>query len=181
VYLLIFQGGTAAGSALWGMMAARTGLSVALLGAALGLLGGLGARVRYRLVVEDDKDLTPSLHWLKPLVAQSPSLEDGPGLVMVEYDIDPMQADRFLQAMDAVRLERQRDGAMRWGLFSDAAAPSRYVETFLMESWVEHLRQHERVTGADQAAQERAHTFHRGPTPPLVSHLLSAPVVRGAA
>jgi len=106
VYLLVFQGGTAAGSAFWGMVAERVGLSVALLGAAFGLLSGLGALVRYRLIVEDDRDLTPSLHWPEPIVTHPPPLEDGPVLVMIEYDIDPVQADAFLQAMDAVRLER---------------------------------------------------------------------------
>jgi hypothetical protein len=154
---------------------------VALLGAALGLLGGLVAMVRYRLVMGDDVDLTPSLHWSEPPVARPPQPEDGPVLVMVEYQIDPVRADEFVRAMDTVRLERRRDGAMRWGLFNDAAAPSRYVETFLVESWVEHMRQHERVTGADRVAQERAHAFHRGPTPPLVSHLLSAHAGRGVA
>jgi len=181
VYLLIFQGGTAAGSTLWGTVAARAGLSMSLLGAAVGLLGGLVARVRYRLVRGDDVDLVPSLHWPEPTVARTLHPEDGPVLVMIEYHIDPMRADEFAVAMDAVRLERRRDGAMRWGLFSDAADPSRYVETFLVESWVEHMRQHQRVTGADRAAQERAHTFHLGPAPPVVSHLLSAPIVRGAS
>ncbi len=180
-YLLIFQGGTAAGSALWGTVAARTGLSVALLGAAVGLLGGLVAMVRYRLVLGDDVDLRPSLHWPEPTVARTLRPEDGPVLVMIEYHIDPVRADEFAVAMDAVRLGRRRDGAMRWGLFSDAADPSRYVETFLVESWVEHMRQHERVTGTDRAAQERAHSFHLGPTPPVVSHLLSAYAVGGAS
>ena len=178
VYLLVFQGGIAAGSALWGTVAARAGLSMALLGAAVGLLGGLLAMVRYRLVTGDAVDLTPSLHWPEPIVTRTLQPEDGPVLVMVEYQIDPVQAEAFVRAMDAVRLERRRDGAMRWGLFSDAAAPSRYVETFLVESWVEHLRQHARVTMGDRAVQERAQAFHIGTTPPVVSHLLSAYAAR---
>jgi hypothetical protein len=80
--------------------------------------------------------------------------------------------------MHAVRLERLRDGALRWELFHDPADPSRYVETFLVESWVEHLRHHERVTLADREAEARARDLHRGPTPVAVSHLVS---VRGAA
>ena len=100
-------------------------------------------------------DLRPSLHWPEPTVARTLRPEDGPVLVMIEYHIDPVRADEFAVAMDAVRLGRRRDGAMRWGLFSDAADPSRYVETFLVESWVEHMRQHERVTGTDRAAQEQ--------------------------
>ncbi|HKA53646.1 MAG TPA: MFS transporter [Candidatus Binatia bacterium] len=173
-YLLVFQGGTAAGSALWGTVAARTGLSVALLGAALGLLGGLVVMVRYRLVSSEDGDLRPSLHWPEPTVARPLQPDEGPVLVTVEYHIDPLRAGEFVRAMEALRLARRRDGAMRWGLFNDTADPRRYVETFLVASWVAHLRQHERVTGADRAAQERVHSFHVGPTPPMVSHLLAA-------
>jgi hypothetical protein len=36
----------------------------------------------------------------------------------------------------------------------DAADEGRLVETFLLESWLEHLRQHERVTNVDRLAQE---------------------------
>jgi hypothetical protein len=147
---------------------------VALLGAALGLLGGLVVMVRYRLVSGEDGDLRPSLHWPEPTVARPLQPDEGPVLVTVEYHIDPGRADEFVQAMEAMRLARRRDGAMRWGLFNDTADPRRYVETFLVASWVEHLRQHERVTGVDRAAQERVHSFHVGPTPPVVSHLLAA-------
>lgn len=49
-------------------------------------------------------------------------------------------------AMQGLRRQRMRTGAFQWGLYSDAADPSRYVETFLNESWAEHLRQHGRVT-----------------------------------
>ena len=34
------------------------------------------------------------------------------------------------------------------------------VETFLVESWMEHLRQHERVTEADRVLQNAVHRFH---------------------
>jgi hypothetical protein len=63
---------------------------------------------------------------------------------------------------------------MRWGLFVDVAEPHRYVETFLVESWAEHLRQHERVTAADRSIEESARSFHRGDVPPRVSHLIAA-------
>jgi hypothetical protein len=39
--------------------------------------------------------------------------------------------------------------------------------------WVEHLRQHERVTEADRIVQERLRAFHRPDTPPVVSHLVA--------
>jgi hypothetical protein len=84
-----------------------------------------------------------------------------------------VHAGDFVQAMADVRLERLRDGALRWELFHDPADLSRYVETFLVESWVEHLRQHERVTLTDREAEARVRALHRGPTPVAVSHLVA--------
>jgi predicted MFS family arabinose efflux permease len=173
VYLLVFQGGMAAGSVLWGAVAARLGIPVALIAAGAGLLLGLLAAKRYRLVSGEALDLTPSLHWPQPTVIVEPSAEHGPVLVVVEYHIDPAQAADFARAMQEVRLERLRDGAMRWDLFQDPADPQRYVETVLVESWVEHLRQHERVTLADRGAEARARALHIGPTPPTVLHLIA--------
>lgn len=65
-------------------------------------------------------------------------------------------------------------GAIQWGVFRDSADPSRYVEIFLVESWVEHLRQHERGTVADQAVEGQIRAFHLGDTPPQVSHFIYA-------
>jgi hypothetical protein len=75
--------------------------------------------------------------------------------------------------MRSLHLVRRRDGAIRWGLFSDTADPGRCLETFVVESWAEHLRQHERFTMADRLAEEQVRTFHIGDGPPKVSHLIS--------
>ena len=32
-------------------------------------------------------------------------------------------------------------------------SPGRYLESFVVESWLEHLRQHERITAADREVQ----------------------------
>jgi hypothetical protein len=75
--------------------------------------------------------------------------------------------------MQDVKRILRRDGAMRWGLFTDTARPGRYLETFLVESWADHMRQHARVTNEDRAAQERTRSFHLGDTPPVVTHLVA--------
>jgi quinol monooxygenase YgiN len=144
-----------------------------LLMAGAGLFLGLLAATRYRLAEGARLDLTPSFHWPQPAVTIEPPAEHGPILVTVEYRIDPVHAGDFVQAMREVRLERLRDGALRWELFQDPADPPHYVETFLVESWVEHLRQHERVTLSDREAEVRARALHRGPTPVAVSHLVA--------
>lgn len=173
VYLLVFMGGLAAGSAVWGFVAARVGVSAALLLAAVGLLIGLVASWRYRLVAEENLSLTPSMHWPEPIVLIDPRLEEGPAVTYVEYRIDPKRADDFLEAMKEMRRIRQRDGAIRWNLLRDAADPQRYIETFVTESWGEHLRQHERVTAEDREAEQRAQAFHLGSESPRVTHLIA--------
>jgi len=100
--------------------------------------------------------------------------EAGPVLVEVEYFIESERAQDFIKAMDDVRRERLRDGAMRWGLFTDSANPNRFVETFLLESWVEHMRQHERITKSDRMAEELARAFHIGAGTPKIVHLIHA-------
>ncbi|MDQ3828882.1 MAG: MFS transporter, partial [Candidatus Tectomicrobia bacterium] len=173
MYAFVFMGGLAAGSALWGVVAARFGISAALACATLGLVVGLTVMTRYRLGIGEALDLTPSKHWPEPAVVIAPQPEEGPVLVLVEYRIDPRRAHEFALAMRDVRLERLRDGASHWGLFRDPANPVRYVEAFTVASWVEHLRQHERVTMADRAAEARAYAFHIGETPLVISHLVA--------
>ena len=95
-------------------------------------------------------------------------------LVLIEYRIAPEQAHEFARAMRALRLVRLRDGAIRWGLFGDTADLGRYIETFVVESWAEHLRQHERMTVGDREVRNQATAFHIGDTPPSVSHFISA-------
>jgi len=60
-------------------------------------------------------------------------------------------------------------------VYGDVADPARYLETFPVESWTEHLRQHERVMVSDREVQSRVNTFHTGKGPPVVSHLLARP------
>ena len=94
-------------------------------------------------------------------------------MVNVRYRVDPAHVADFSAAMRGIRRLRKRDGAMQWGLFVDSADPQLHTEVFLVKSWIEHLRQHERVTHADQDVQERARAFHLGPEPPVVEHLIA--------
>ena len=49
-----------------------------------------------------------------------------------------------------------------WELFNDIDDPGRMVECFMVESWIEHLRQHEQVTVADRDVIEKTRAFHLG-------------------
>jgi hypothetical protein len=88
-----------------------------------------------------------------------PELDEGPVLVTVEYRVPRERAGEFLEAIHHYGRIRRRDGAFRWGIYRDLEDPGRYVETFLVNSWAEHLRQHERTTVADQEAEQRVQSF----------------------
>jgi predicted MFS family arabinose efflux permease/quinol monooxygenase YgiN len=173
VYLLVFMGGLAAGSAVWGFVAARAGVSAALILAAIGLVVGPLATWRFRLVGNKNLSLAPSMHWPEPVMMIDTEASEGPAITLVEYRIDPKTAEEFLQAMKEMRRIRQRDGAIRWNLLRDTADPQRYIESFVTESWADHLRQHERVTAENREVEQRAQAFHLGPEPPKITHLIA--------
>jgi MFS family permease len=173
-YLLVFQGTLAASSLVWGFVAERVGDPLALSVAAVGLLLGLGTTWRWRLDTTERADLTP-MHLLpNPELEDAPGLEEGPVLVTAEYRVEPNSAGEFVLAMRELSRVRLRDGAMRWGLFRDPAQPGRYLESFVVESWAEHLRQVERATFADRAIDERARSFLVEGDQPTVTHLVAA-------
>jgi MFS family permease len=155
IYVTVFFGALTLGSVVWGEIAALVGLPVAHVAAAAGAALGIPLTWRAKLQTGASLDLTPSMHWPTPVVAADLEPHAGPVMVLVEYNIAAGDRDAFLEALEALAAERRRDGAYAWGIFEDTAAPGRLVETFLVESWIEHLRQHERVTKADRALQER--------------------------
>lgn len=172
VYLLVLFGGLALGSALWGAGAESVGVprTFELAGAAVA-----ASRLfvwKLRLPDGDAPDLSPAPRWPDPQLATSFETERRPVLVTVEYEIDPADSETFARRMRALGRIRLRDGALRWGLWADAAQPGRYLESFVVASWLEHLRQHERTTAADREVQALARAFHRGAEPPRVTHFL---------
>jgi MFS family permease len=172
-FWVVFMGGMAVGSALWGQIASWIGIPETLTVAAIGALVGIGATWQYRIGLHDVADLTPSMHWATPMMADDLEMDRGPVMVMVEYQIDPARTHEFTPIMQQMRRIRRRDGAFMWELFNDIEDPARFVECFMVESWLEHLRQHERVTVADRDVSEKARAFHIGGEPPKVTHLVA--------
>jgi hypothetical protein len=171
--MLVSQGAMAAGSLVWGVIAARAGVETALLWTGVGTLAcaSLGLVVR---MPDATADVSPWNHWRMPTVGHdehSSGLHGGPVLVSVEYVVDPSQAKAFVEAMHAFGRVRRRDGASRWGLYRDVEHEDHYLETFVVSSWAEHQRQHERLTRADAELEERLRPLLRGS--PSVRHLIA--------
>jgi MFS family permease len=171
VFILVFQGGMAAGSALWGTIGQHAGVPTALLWAGLGAIATTGLGLLWRLP-DTTMDVTPWNHWRMPVIADGLELgpESGPVLVTVEYLVDRDHASDFLKAMHRYERVRRRDGASRWGIYRDTEHPDQFVETFIVGSWAEHLRQHERITRADRALEERISSYTL--KEPKVRHLI---------
>jgi MFS family permease len=174
--LFVIQGGMAFGALGWGWVATHAGVQTALLASAGGLVVGLLVVSRFPLAATEGLDLRPAPSMPDPVVAEGVDPDDGPVLVTVEYRVDPSRAEEFGAAMRGLSRIRRRDGAELWGLFRDASDPSRFVETFTVDSWAEHLRQHARMTVSDRELREVVRSFHEGPEPPVVTHLLAAPL-----
>jgi MFS family permease len=170
---LVFQGAIAAGSAAWGAVAARLGIGTTLLYAGAGTVS-MTALAFFLPLPDETVDLTSWNHWRLPPVQSfaMPTADDfGPVLVTVEYEVAPQEAADFLKAARQYRRIRRRDGAQRWGIFRDMENAHRYVETFIVGSWAEHLRQHERFTRADRETEERVLRYVK--SEPKVHHLIS--------
>jgi MFS family permease len=181
-YLMTFQGGMALGSVTWGAIAERSSTRVALLCAAAGMAAALPFVQRIHILKGALPDLTP-YRWKRPVpdLAAMPGPDDGPVRISVDYHIPIARYAEFVQAVHALKGARLRDGAVRWGIYRDAADPEHLNETFIMESWLDYLRSRERTTEADRAIRDRVWALHVGDAPPKVSHQVWAREINEAA
>ena len=164
VYQLIFMGGQALGSVVWGVLAGATNSVTSLLvSAALLLVCGLSS-IWWPLHARTGAlDLTPSSHWPEPSLVFEPEPLDGPVLVLTSYRVDPQDEEAFLAAMAVLGRSRQRTGASQWRLFRSVEQESTFVETFVVRSWGEHMHQHHtRLTGQDLLIEQNVEQYIEG-------------------
>ncbi len=152
-YQMAWGGAMALSAAFWGAVALRFGIPVTFAVSAAGMLLGLVLIGGIRITAfDEEQDLSP--HQDAPHPRLAISMDAGPILVQLEFDIKEGQREDFLSAMQGVRSLRLRDGAIRWSLFEDPEASEnghiRFTECFLSSSMGEHLRQHHRNTKADR-------------------------------
>jgi MFS family permease len=159
VFVTVFFGSMSLGSAIWGEVATLVGVSPALFLAAAGALIAIPLTWGWKLQTGAGVDFSPSMHWAVPITTHEVEQDRGPVLVTVEYRIDPKNRAPFLRALGRYAHERRRDGAYDWALFEDPAQDGRFIETFLTDSWLEHLRAHERVTKADRVQEQIVRRF----------------------
>jgi MFS family permease len=172
VYLTVFFGSMSAGSALWGQVATQSTIRIALLAAASLLVLAIVVTRNARLHQAEGLDFSPSMHWPAPIVIGDIAGERSPVMTTIEYRIAPESRQRFRLLMSDLGSARKRLGAYSWGVLEDASTPGCFIEYFLENSWLQHLRHHERVSTADRQLQEEIRALHIGDAKPVVRHLL---------
>lgn len=155
LYIVVFSGGMAIGSIGWGTLAQQAGTTTALLVAAAGTVLAAFFGLRFRLGEAANVNVTPSGHWPQPVVVADIAGDRGPVLITIEYRIELAKREEFLRLMHTLGRSRRRDGAVQWGVGEDTETPGTYLEYFIDGSWLEHLRQHERVTESERVLQGR--------------------------
>lgn len=176
VYMMVFFGSMAAGATVWGQVADLLGIPVTLCVASAFLLLLIPVTRHARLGAGEEMDLTPSNYWPSPIISDdldNNNDDRGPVMVTIDYCIEPADETKFLNAVHELSNERYRDGAYEWGVYQNIEDEKQWTEWFLLSSWQEHLRQHERVTEHDKTIQEKLHRLHKGEGKPTVRHLLA--------
>jgi MFS family permease len=173
VFVLTLQGGLAVGSTVWGAVATGIGIPATLAVAGLTTLATIAMRAFGRLP-DATADTTPWNHWRLPAIERESveGLDSEPVLVTVRYRVRRGHEHAFVRAMEAYGRTRRRDGASSWGMFRDLEHADVFLETFLVTSWAEHLRQHDRFTRGDVDVE--THVQHHLEGEPFVEHFVGA-------
>jgi MFS family permease len=178
IYMMTMMGAASVSAALWGQVAEHIDVRWSLVAAALTGLLGLFLFRRSIEIHEEPVDLTPEPFPTELVAAYPIEHSKGPVMVTIEYKVDTGRVNEFLEVMFETRRERLRKGALSWGLFHDVSEPAHYLEYYLDDSWVDHLRRFERYTATDAGLRERRLSFHVGDAAPRVSRYVAESITR---
>ena len=175
IYQMVFSAGMAFGSVVWGLIATHVSTTISLTVAAGGLFITLPMTRGLHVLRGELPDFSPFYTIAPaPQLAMEPKMSDGPVRILIDYCVNPEDYNAFVHAAHEMRNVRLRDGAMRWGIFQDTNDPRHLTETFIIESWIDYLRQRERFTSSDLTIRDRVFSLHRGAEPPSITHTIYA-------
>ncbi len=172
LYLSVFMGGIALGSAAWGVIAGAIGSQGAFAWGAVAVALTPLLALRWSLKAVTGLDLSPA-PMFAPEMRLAPEDASGPVFVTLTYGVRPDCHDAFLSALGRVRRARRRTGAVQWAVYRDAEQPDDFIEAFIVPTWEEHLRQHDRRTTADAELQDELRPFLRDGELPQAKHYIA--------
>jgi MFS family permease len=151
-YLVAFQGANGIGALVLGGVAQASSVSTALV--VLGVALVVAVPVTWLLPMAAAAPDAPLSDEPLPL-PESISAQEGPVAIAVSYHLAPGRADAFLDQAADLRRSRRRTGAIHWHLHRDLDDPDRFDELFIVGSWEEHERQHDRLRGQEREVLDR--------------------------
>ena len=155
IFLTVIFGSMTIGSLVWGEVAAVAGIPAAQYLAAAGALIAIPLTWRWDIGAAERFDVAPARDWRPPTLRRAVDDDEGPVMVSVDYRVDPAKRDAFLAALAQLGLERRREGGFAWGIFEDGIEEGRFVESYLIDSWLEFRHLRERVTNCDLMLEEQ--------------------------
>ncbi|QAV24593.1 MFS transporter [Proteus hauseri] len=154
LYLTVFSGSMALGSLVWGQIASHTSVTIALFSATVGIILVWLCVLRVKLE-HDNLNLQHSDHFSLADELIETTGDKDPVLVSIRYHVEIEHRTQFLALMNQLKIIRLRDGGYSWGLFTSSEIHEGFIETFMVSSWVEHRRQHDRATLDDKQLQQQ--------------------------
>jgi len=172
LYQMATFGGMALGSWVWGALAESFGTGEALLISAAVLVAGAGLGLRFTLPESKSLNLDPLDRWTEPKIALNILPRSGPIVITIEWIIHEKDVMTFLSTMAERKRIRRRDGARHWTLLRDLENPDIWVERYHSPTWLDYIRQNQRMTQADVEVLERLRALHQGPERPRVHRMI---------
>ena len=150
LYQMAAFGGMAGGAWLWGFLAERQSVTVALLVAAgvMAVCAAIGLRLPVADLSQLEVDGT-TRSWTPPAIALPIEPREGAVVITIDWKIRAEDEAEFLAIMAEERRARIRDGARRWTLLRDLSDPSLWIERYHVATWVDYVRHNQRRTHAD--------------------------------
>jgi MFS family permease len=167
-YLVAFQGANGIGALVLGGVAQASSVSTALL-----IVGGalaVAAVITWRLALPASAVTAGMSDQPLPLPEIDAAVESGPVVITVMYALAPGNDQAFLQQVAELRRVRRRTGATHWHLHRDLADRDLFQEMFVVGSWEEHERQHQRLQGSERAVLDRLDALLRPGAQRTASH-----------
>ena len=175
LYQMSTFGGMAFGSWIWGAAAHRFGTADALLISAVTLVAGAALGLRFPLPELKTLNLDPLNRWKEPDITVDIRPHSGPVVITIEWVIREEDLVSFLSIMAERKRIRRRDGARHWTLLRDLESADVWIERYHSPTWLEYVRQNQRMTQADAIIGERLRALHQGPDRPRVRRMIERP------
>ena len=173
INVAILMGSLAFGSIIWGNVAKYSSIPLSLATAAIGAIVAIPLTRRWHISGIEKIDLTPSMHWDTPITHEQITHNRGPAMIVIHYRLtNQNNKHEFLSLVHELGRSRRRDGAYAWDIMEDVRDPAHYIEYYMVESWLEYLRQHERVTNEEKTLQGKLRELLVDKKKPEVTHFV---------